>query len=400
MDNQAVDKDMDLPLTANVEEIRVRHYMMQLLFDFDEATVRGEALLFCQSPSTIQNNEEHKERIENTFEMILDHRHLDFTEVSEVIDSSSEFELIMSDFKNRKDLSLMKSCFQKPLRPLKFLTEEWSLRIWKESVSNATEFPGIIKITWKTQKQAKSLMWRLDQEGNKCVFTAAASVNNRSLFPCQEPPTAMASWQCLIQASNPELCILCTGDINPQPSKGQQYFYTQMILPMSTFAVAIGSWKCADLQQVEVCNNGKINSLVHSRSKCKLLHEPYPCHVARGDPGPAMPCRLFGPPSMLITASKLWSLYLPACLDSAYELLGPHPFQKLDICVVPRCYSGLGLASPNLMFISQSLINATDGGLMVKVAHEIAHNWFGLLIGSKDWTEEWLTEVSTVRAPL
>merc|ERR1712051_898441 len=100
---------MDLPLTANVEEIRVRHYMMQLLFDFDEATVRGEALLFCQSPSTIQNNEEHKESIENTFEMILDHRHLDLTEVSEVIDSSSEFELIMSDFKNRKDLSLMKS---------------------------------------------------------------------------------------------------------------------------------------------------------------------------------------------------------------------------------------------------------------------------------------------------
>ena len=76
MDNQAVDKDMDLPLMANIEEIRVCHYMMQLLFDFDEDTVIGEVLLFCQS--TIQNNKELKERGESTFEMILDHRHIDF----------------------------------------------------------------------------------------------------------------------------------------------------------------------------------------------------------------------------------------------------------------------------------------------------------------------------------
>ena len=41
-----------------------------------------------------------------------------------------------------------------------------------------------------------------------------------------------------------------------------------------------------------------------------------------------------------------WTLYLPLGLESAYELLGPHPFQKLDIVIVPRCYSGLGKTMP------------------------------------------------------
>lgn len=26
------------------------------------------------------------------------------------------------------------------------------------------------------------------------------------------------------------------------------------------------------------------------------------------------------------------------------------------------------------------------------MAHEVSHAWFGLLIGAKDWTEEWLSE--------
>jgi len=47
--------------------------------------------------------------------------------------------------------------------------------------------------------------------------------------------------------------------------------------------------------------------------------------------------------------------------------------------------------SPNLAFLSQSILSS-DGGLRVRVAHEITHAWFGLLIGAKDWTEEWLSE--------
>ena len=390
MADVSVNKDTDLPLMANVDCIRVRHYMMQLLFDFNEEIVFGEAIIFCQDLEEIEDDTNER----TNFELLLDQRHIEFTEVSELKDFTSEFELILSSFESRKDLNLMKSCFQKTTSPLMFKTDDWCLRIWKEGIFNAKDFPKVIKIGWKTQREAKSLMWRLDQDGEKCVFTAAAAVNNRSLFPCQEPPTAMASWQCSIQATKPDVSILCTGDQNAQISKKDHYFYTQMILPMSTFAVAIGSWKSINLAQNSVLFDRKSSN--HSMQTCKNLHEYYPCHVSRGDLGPSIPCRFFGPASILNKASELWSLYVPACLESAYELFGPHPFDKLDICIIPRCYSGLGLASPNLMFISHTLIRATDGGMMIKIAHEIAHNWFGLLIGTKDWTEEWLTEVSTI----
>ena len=30
--------------------------------------------------------------------------------------------------------------------------------------------------------------------------------------------------------------------------------------------------------------------------------------------------------------------------------------------------------------------------MLVRLAHEFSHSWFGLMIGPKDWHEEWLSE--------
>ena len=49
------------------------------------------------------------------------------------------------------------------------------------------------------------------------------------------------------------------------------------------------------------------------------------------------------------------------------------------------------LFSPSLMFISQSILSA-DREMSIRLAHELSHSWFGLIIGPKDWTEEWLSE--------
>ena len=56
--------------------------------------------------------------------------------------------------------------------------------------------------------------------------------------------------------------------------------------------------------------------------------------------------------------------------------------------------SGLGFASPSLMFLSQSLaLGGGDAAMSVRIAHEISHAWFGLILGPKDWTEAWISEV-------
>ena len=54
------------------------------------------------------------------------------------------------------------------------------------------------------------------------------------------------------------------------------------------------------------------------------------------------------------------------------------------------------MASPSLMFVSQSLVLNGDASMAVRIAHEISHSWFGIILGPKDWTEEWISEVGRI----
>jgi hypothetical protein len=387
MMENAVNVEKDLPLMANSHDIRVRHYMMRLAVDFNQSVVTGQSILFVEN---LVKADTHIPNRSSPFQCVLDCRHLDIFGVFELVpDDSTKIECIFSGFEKRRNLSEIEYWINlvKDVK-LDFVVEPWCVRVSKEDVTKPRDFPRVLKICWRTRPEGKSLMWRKDQDGNPCVFTPAAAVNNRSLFPCQEPPIAMASWQCLISVVNDtgmQYQVLCTGDQNAElTSRKEFYFYTQMVLPMSTFAVAIGKWAVDQIVNP---------SIITTKSTCLQKHEPYPCHVERGDVGPIIPCRLIGPESLVCLAKVDWSVYIPACLTAAYDLLGPHPFCKLDIVILPRCYSGLGLASPSLMFVSPSIVLNCDGAMMLRLAHEVSHSWFGLLIGALDWTEEWLSEV-------
>lgn len=67
--------------------------------------------------------------------------------------------------------------------------------------------------------------------------------------------------------------------------------------------------------------------------------------------------------------------------------------KTLTLEINPRWLSSLFFLSfsPNLVFLSQSLLSG-DASMRVRLAHEISHAWFGLLVGAKDWSEEWLSE--------
>ena len=51
-----------------------------------------------------------------------------------------------------------------------------------------------------------------------------------------------------------------------------------------------------------------------------------------------------------------------------------------------------------MVFLSQSVLGgAEEGGLTSsmcgsRLCHELAHSWFGLAIGARDWSEEWISE--------
>lgn len=101
--------------------------------------------------------------------------------------------------------------------------------------------------------------------------------------------------------------------------------------------------------------------------------------------------RFIGPKKMIDDNFSLVNQYIPASLEAAKELIGPYPLSRCDIVVVHRSFSGLGLASPNLMFLSPSIFSG-DTSLLMKISHEVSHGWFGIMIGSLDWTEAWISE--------
>ncbi|TRY86512.1 hypothetical protein DNTS_010135, partial [Danionella cerebrum] len=47
---------------------------------------------------------------------------------------------------------------------------------------------------------------------------------------------------------------------------------------------------------------------------------------------------------------------------------------------------------PHIVFLSQSVLTGEWNLCGARLCHEIAHSWFGLAIGARDWTEEWISE--------
>ena len=84
----------------------------------------------------------------------------------------------------------------------------------------------------------------------------------------------------------PEYEVFCTGDevcqVSPStesPAHKTHYAFTQMVLPMSTFAIAIGKgWECVTIVPKSNCDR-----IFNKDIRCN--HDPYPCHVQRGDCG-------------------------------------------------------------------------------------------------------------------
>lgn len=49
-----------------------------------------------------------------------------------------------------------------------------------------------------------------------CVYTMGSPINNRALFPCQEPPVAMSTWQARVHAPS-ECTALLSGENEAHP---------------------------------------------------------------------------------------------------------------------------------------------------------------------------------------
>ncbi|XP_071162696.1 aminopeptidase O-like [Mytilus edulis] len=302
----------------------------------------------------------------NDFKMILDCCDIEVDYVEELDLSLYMFKDLVENNYN-KDLNENLTLVTKALGRLKWEYGKHSVSVWKEGVKTESHFPSVIRIHYRTKPTGQSLKWTLDQDENWCVFTHGHWINNRSFFPSQDSPTAMATWQAEIEVQK-HLSVVMGGDNHEMVAKSdedgwkKEYFNSRMEMPSSTISLAIGYWSFVTIPL-------KYN-------KGELYRKP---------------CRVAGPKSILCQSITELRDYIPVCLGEVNNILGPYPFPRLDVLIVPPCFDSLGMASPCVIYIAQSLL-AGDCSMFVRIAHEICHSWFGLVIGPKDWTEEWLTE--------
>ncbi|NWJ05444.1 AMPO Aminopeptidase, partial [Crypturellus undulatus] len=296
-------------------------------------------------------------------------------------------------------------CSQAPgCGQLPFITGPWSLEIRKSGIRAPRDFPHAIRIQYKTKPEGQSVTWTTDQSGRPCVYTMGSPINNRALFPCQEPPIALSTWQATIKTTA-QFVVLMSGENSAEPVPLQEgvlswYYYVTMPMPASTFTIAIGCWQevKAPPFTADVWTNSDF-SLPFSQSDFRWHeencgHVEYPCRFQNPDARlqSVIPYRVFAPWCLVESCKDLVLQLLPQCLSAAYTTLGTHPFSRLDVLIVPSNFSSLGMASPHIIFLSQSVLPGGRHLCGARLCHEIAHAWFGLAIGARDWTEEWISE--------
>ncbi|XP_052585037.1 aminopeptidase O isoform X3 [Peromyscus californicus insignis] len=283
----------------------------------------------------------------------------------------------------REQLDCYTRCSQAPgCGELFFDTDNWSLQIRKTGAQTAADFPHAIRIRYKTKPEGQSVTWTSDQSGRPCLYTMGSPINNRALFPCQEPPVAMSTWQATVRAAA-SFVVLMSGENSAKPTPLREgcmswYYYVTMPMPASTFTIAVGYWtemkpktspsddlvtkrplllSKADFRREHVqvrWGTGKKKAAeapvgTWGRYAETCSHVEYPCRFQNASAATQeiIPHRVFAPLCLEGACQEALLWLIPPCLSAAHSVLGTHPFSRLDILIVPANFPSLGMARPN-----------------------------------------------------
>ena len=134
-----VDQEKDLPLMANADDIRVRHYMLKLEFNMITETVEGESIVFCDVNISDETPKE----------FILDCKDLYIVSVEQVEDKDGDIIEILSGFSQRSSVSQLNKWYTKSRVPMIYQSEPWCLRISKRQPNETSDVFKIIHMKWK-----------------------------------------------------------------------------------------------------------------------------------------------------------------------------------------------------------------------------------------------------------
>ncbi|EFJ34650.1 hypothetical protein SELMODRAFT_82151 [Selaginella moellendorffii] len=220
-------------------------------------------------------------------------------------------------------------------------------------------------ILFTTSPQASALQWLDPSQASSgkhpFVYTHCQALHARSIFPCQDTPSARFRFSARINIPQEMRAVMSAAHVERleaiAPGRAVEVFKMEQPIPPYLFALAAGEIACEELG---------------ARS------------------------RVYGEPGMVKAAAREFAA-TEGMIEQAEALFGPYDWERFDMLVLPPSFPYGGMENPRMVFLTPTVIVGDRSGASV-VAHELAHSWTGNLITNASANDFWLNEGFTTYA--
>ncbi|PKG76367.1 aminopeptidase [Shewanella sp. GutCb] len=212
-----------------------------------------------------------------------------------------------------------------------------------------------VKIHYATSPAAQGLQWLTPAQTSgkqlPFLFSQSQPINARSWIPLQDTPKARITFDAVINAPKGMRAVMSAMNDANVALDGRFSFTMEKAMPTHLLAIAVG-----DLAF------GRLGARTGVYAEPEVVESA----IAEFEDTESM-------------------------VEVAESLLGPYPWGRYDMLVLPPSFPFGGMENPRLAFMTPTLI-AGDKSLVSTVAHELAHSWTGNLVSNATWRDLWLNE--------
>ncbi|KAM0754058.1 hypothetical protein T439DRAFT_322944 [Meredithblackwellia eburnea MCA 4105] len=220
-----------------------------------------------------------------------------------------------------------------------------------------------LKIEYETTKSCTAVGWlEASQTGSgkyPFAYSQCQAIHCRSLLPCQDTPSVKATYSATVTSVLP--ILMSALRVSPPANENATIDTTRKTTYVFSQETAIPSYLIAIAGgEVEFAPLGKRTGV-------------------------------WVEPKKLDKAVWEFEKDTEKFVKTAEELTCEYVWGRYDVLVLPSSFPYGGMENSNLTFLTPALITG-DRSEVDTIAHEIAHSWFGNLIGCANWDSFWLNE--------
>lgn len=218
-----------------------------------------------------------------------------------------------------------------------------------------------VTIQYTTMANAPGLFWNTAEQsyGRKepYLYSLNEPTHARGWIPIQDTPSMRMTWQAKLRVP-PQLMALMSAEDNPRSTHagGVYSFHMSKTMPAYLIALAVGRLEFHEFDE-----------------RTGVYAEPE-----------------------LMSDAKFELTWLPDMVDAAERIIGPYPFTRYDLLLMPPTFVAGGMEHTNLNFINPFSVvsgnHPSEPQPKNLIAHELAHSWSGDKVTLANWNDVWLNE--------